>query len=175
MKPRSRYIAHSSSFTHERRSSRARCSARRSRPGSYSGTSSSPIVAIRADPRRWRKGVTTRTSSGIARATAISARASRANSTGPSGSAPRGAREEDHSLRLGRNFRVPPDQLRLATTTPGVGGGHRRPHAFVELPAKCLHQSLLVLEHLGIALREEDLTMPGFHAKELDCKPQRND
>ena len=34
MKPRSRYIAHSSSLTHERSSSRARCSARRSRPGS---------------------------------------------------------------------------------------------------------------------------------------------
>ena len=35
MKPRSRYIAHSSSFTQQRSSSRARCSARRSRPGSY--------------------------------------------------------------------------------------------------------------------------------------------
>ena len=34
MKPRSRYIAHSSSLTHERSSARARCSARRSRPGS---------------------------------------------------------------------------------------------------------------------------------------------
>ena len=34
MKPRSRYIAHSSSLTHERSSWRARCSARRSRPGS---------------------------------------------------------------------------------------------------------------------------------------------
>ena len=33
-KPRSRYIAHSSSFTQDFRSSRARCSARRSRPGS---------------------------------------------------------------------------------------------------------------------------------------------
>ncbi len=34
MKPRSRYIAHSSALTQERSSSRARCSARRSRPGS---------------------------------------------------------------------------------------------------------------------------------------------
>ena len=35
MNPRSRYIAHSSSLTHERSSARARASARRSRPGSY--------------------------------------------------------------------------------------------------------------------------------------------
>ena len=36
MKPRSRYIAHSSSLTHDLSSARARCSARRSRPGSWS-------------------------------------------------------------------------------------------------------------------------------------------
>src|SRR3954453_21392190 len=133
------------------------------------------MVAIRADPRRWRRGASTRPSSGIARAMAINARASSASSTAGSGSASRGAREEDHSLRLGRNLRVPPDQLRLATTARGVGGGHGGPHAFVELASKRLHQSLLVLEHLGIALREENFTVSGFHAKELDCAPLRSD
>ena len=37
IRPRSRYISHSSSLTQERSSCRARCSARRSRPGSKSG------------------------------------------------------------------------------------------------------------------------------------------
>src|SRR3954469_26005687 len=174
MKPRSRYIAHSSSFTHERRSSRARCSARRSRPGSYSGTSSPPSAAPRTEPRRSLSGASTRTSSGMARAMAISARASRASSTGRSRSAPRGAREEDHSLRLGRNLRVPPDELGLATATRRIGGGHRGPHALVELARETLDEPLLVLLHPGIPLREEDFTMAGFHAKELDGAPQRS-
>src|SRR3954451_25079757 len=111
----------------------------------------------------------------MARAMAISARASRASSTGRSRSAPRGAREEDHSLRLGRNLRVPPDQLGLTSPARGIGGGHSSPHALVELAAEGLHQPLLVLSHPGIALREEDFTMAGFHAKELDGAPTRSD
>src|SRR4051812_47993006 len=102
---------------------------------------------------------------GMARATAISASASRASSTARPCSAPRGAREEDHSLRLGRILRVLPDQVRLAAATCRVGGGPGGPHALVELAAEGLDQSLLVLAHPGIALREEDFTMAGFHAK----------
>src|SRR5712691_7244938 len=127
------------------------------------------MAAIRADPRRSRSGASTRPSSGMARAAAISAKATRASTTGLSGSAPRGAREEDHSLRLGRNLRVLPYQLSLATAARRVGGGHGGPHALVELAAKSLNEPLLILAHIGIALREEDFTVSGFHAKELDC------
>ena len=101
MKPRSRYIPHSSSFTQERSSSRARCSARRSRPGSYRRQLVEPVA-----PRRpARRGA--RASAGRHAARAAGRRAPRDQREGEqgeqhrAGSAAGGAREEDHALGAG--------------------------------------------------------------------------
>src|SRR5688500_9459358 len=153
MKPRSRYIPHSSSFTHERSSSRARCSARRSRPGS---------ARVRRSPRRARflrratPADAWRASIGIASAIATMVRARTVRSI-PRRSAAGGAREEDDAVGTGGDLAVLVDRHGLAAAAARRVGGDGRPHALVELAAELLDQPLLVLAHFGIALRQEDL------------------
>src|SRR5215211_2375095 len=160
MKPRSRYIPHSSSLTQERRSSR---------PGSYSARSSGPSPLGRV-ARRLRHRTTARMARGVARTIAMSASASSASSIGER-SASRCARKEDHSLRVLRNLRVVLDHLRLAASAPRAGRRHGRPHPLVELAAKLLHETLLVLAQPRIALGEKHLAMTGSHPQELDLDP----
>ena len=106
--------------------------------------------------------------SGADRTRAIRASASRANSIASWAVSPRGARKEDHALRLDRNVAEVLDELRLATPAAGVRRRDRRPHALVELAPELLDEALLVLLHARIALGEENLTMTGLHAQELD-------
>src|SRR5688500_8109937 len=167
MKPRSRYIAHSSSFTHERSSSRARCSARRSRPGS-ARTPRSGRFALLA--RRLRKAETSRAIVGIASAMATSVNARTVSSTARSAAGR--AREEDHAVGAGRNLVELVDHHGLAPAAPGRMRRHGRPHALVELAAELLDEALLVLAHLRIPLREEDLAVAGAHPQELH-RPER--
>src|SRR4051812_45645486 len=165
MKPRSRYIAHSSSFTQERSSSRARCSARRSRPGSRSSRRST-----RRDLRpRDRLAVhpsAARNRSGAASATATSARARRASSTSNESAAGR-SREEDHPVGLSWNLRVLLHHPRLAAPVLLCRDRHRSPHALVELPPELGHEPLLVIAHPRVALGQEDLAMARLHSEEL--------
>src|SRR4051794_10843845 len=164
MKPRSRYIAHSSSLTHERSSSRARCSARRSRPGSPRSCSS--VCRRRGRALRCaRRFSAHRSTTGAASAAATIARTSRASSTARSAACPAG--EEDPPLGLGRDLVVCLDHPRLATPVVGSGLRARRPHALVELAAELLDEPLLVLAHGRIALGQEDLSMSRLHTEEL--------
>src|SRR5215208_3781377 len=153
MKPRSQYIAHSSSLTQERSSSRARCSARRSRPGSASTPRSRGFARFE---RRWRNAESSRASVGIASASATSVRARTVSSTAAR-SAAGGPRKEDHPIRTRWDVAVVADHHGLAPAAAGRVGGDRRPHSLVQLAAKLLDESLLILAHLGIALREENL------------------
>src|SRR3954447_18060950 len=165
MKPRSRYIPHSSSLTHDLSSSRARCSARRSRPGSY---------AAPAAPARRRAGSMRRVSSrrsihGMeishrsARTTiAVAESATITPSLRPAG----GPREEDHAAGVARDLVERADHLRLAPPV-GPGGRHGRPHSVVELAAELLDERLLLLRDLEVAFGDELLAEAGTHAEEL--------
>ena len=98
MKPRSRYIAHSSSFTQERSSSRARCSARRSRPGSPSGSMRRRAPARRRRASAPARPLPARHSSGSVSASGDEREDEQREQHGRRGSAAGGAREEDHPL-----------------------------------------------------------------------------
>src|SRR6188472_281165 len=89
-------------------------------------------------------------------------------SSGPLGrrSRPSGrAREEDHPFGVARDLLERLDHPCLAA--PGSGalrdGG---PHALIELAAEFLDQPLLLLGHLDVPFRNEQLTVSGLHAKE---------
>src|SRR4051794_33746602 len=154
MNPRSRYIAHSSSFTQERSSSRAFCSARRSRPGSYgAGT---PLrrasrTARRRSSRRSSQGSETsksraRTTIAVAaRATVMPRRSARAAS---------GAREEDHPVRGLRDLLERGDHLGLAPAGLGLDR-NRGPHPLLELAPERLDEALLVLGDLDVTLGDQ--------------------
>src|SRR3954451_1378222 len=163
MKPRSRYMAHSSSFTHERSSSRARCSARRSRAGS---------CACAAGPRRRcfvnaRQRLVVRAAlraiSGNDRTVAKSASARRASSTSAAG----GSREEDHAIRLPRHLCVVLHHHRFTTPRVGVDRRDGSPHALVELAAEFLDEQLFLGLNPRVALSEQNLSVPGLHAQQL--------
>src|SRR4051794_18285922 len=164
MKPRSRYIAHSSSFTHERRSSRARCSARRSRPGSPRSRSSRRRRALRG-LRCARCRSNARIATGAARPAATIASTRSASTTVRS--APRRPWEEDPPLGLRRDLgvRLPHPPLTPPALRPRFG--HRPPHALVELAPELLHEPLLVLAHRRITLTEEDFATTRLHTEEL--------
>src|SRR5215217_3517847 len=108
-----------------------------------------------------------RSASGVARTKAISASARSASSISGAWSAAGGAREEDHALGLGRDLGVLLHHLRLTPAAAGVRDRDRGPHALVKLATELLDEALLVLLHAGIALGEENLTVPGLHAQEL--------
>ena len=145
-KPRSRYIAHSSSFTHERRSSRARCSARRSRPGSYGAgrrrrgglLAGAARVEPAVDPRHRDlpqqredddRGGAQR--DGHARPPRLPAPPAARGKKITRSVSPRDLLERAHHLRL---------------AAAGLGGRrHGGPHALVELAAELLDERLLVL------------------------------
>src|SRR6478736_4013613 len=145
MKPRSRYIAHSTSLTQERRSWRARCSARRSRRGSNdSGAATVP----------WRRALRRASVGGPATnaASAVVIRPAVSN-TSIAGSASGRPREEDDSLRLGRDVAEVAHHLGLAAPAAGTLGRDGGPHSLVELATELVDQQLLVLAHLEITLR----------------------
>src|SRR4051812_19335040 len=169
MKPRSRYIPPSSSFTQERSSSRARCSARRSRPGSPRSCSSARRRGRGLRVARWRSAHLSMT--GAVRAAATIARTSSASST--AGSAARRAWEEDHAVGLGGNLGVGLDHPCLAPPILGSGLRHGGPHALVELAVELLDQALLVLLHARIALGQEDFAMTRLHTEELHSSTPR--
>ena len=56
----------------------------------------------------------------------------------------------------------------LLAATVVARGRHSSPPARVELAAELLDEALLVLAHVRIALRQEDLTVAWLHAEELD-------
>src|SRR4051794_21873835 len=171
MKPRSRYIAHSSSFTHERRSSRARCSARRSRPGSCAcGVVRRWACCLVIERQRRVVRAALRAISGSDRAVAKTTSARRARSIGaraPGGSAAGRTREEDHALCLAWHFRVVLHHDRLATTRGRVDCRNGGPHPLVELAAEFLDEGFVLLTDTRVALSEEDLSVAGLHAQQL--------
>src|SRR3954451_15996679 len=170
MKPRSRYIAHSSSLTHERSSSRARCSARRSRPGSWAWM---PVRLARCLVRRRQRRVVVaaeRAISGTLRTVAKRASARRVRSIGGvtcQASAAGRTREEDHALCLARNLRVVLHHERLPATRRRVGSRNGGPHPFVQLAAEFSDQELFLLADLRVSLGKQDLTEPRLHAQQL--------
>src|SRR5438477_9768608 len=103
-----------------------------------------------------------------ARATVTPCPPSRPAPSAPPASAraTRGAREEDHALGGARyllegahHLRLPPAGLR--------DHRHRGPHAVLQLAPELLHQPLLVLGDLDVALGEHLLTVARTHAEEL--------
>src|SRR4051794_40306697 len=76
------------------------------------------------------------------------------------------AREEDDALGVARDLVERLDHLRLAPATSRAAR-HGGPEALVELAAELLHEALLLLGHVDVALRDENLTVPGLHAQEL--------
>src|SRR5579875_1110604 len=105
-------------------------------------------------------------SSSDSRATATSAVAISASSTGRRPLAASGrAREEDHALGVTRDVRERPDHLRLAPAAR-VGRRHGRPQAGVKLAAELAHQALLVLAAVALSLGDQDLSVTGLHPKE---------
>src|SRR4051812_49999170 len=170
MNPRSRYMAHSSLLTHDRRSSRARCSARRSLPGSCA---SRPVrLPFWLKSRRQRRVAVAaeRAISGRLRTVAKSASARRARSICGDCSRTSAAgrtREEDHALCLAWNLRVVLHHERLATTRCRVGSGNRGPHPVVELTAKFLNEELFLLADLRVPLGEQYLAESRLHAQQL--------
>src|SRR5690348_17272680 len=171
MKPRSRYIAHSSSLTQERSSERARASARRSRPGSYGITGASWRRA------RWRDHISSMRgrSSSDRRATATSAVATSARSISVSPApaaalaAAGRAREEDHAVRVAGDVLKRLDHVRLPASR-GVQRGHRGPQSFVQLPAEFLDETLLVLGQLDVALGYQHLAVTGLHPEKAHVR-----
>src|SRR3954454_14720300 len=166
IRPRSRYIAHSSSFTHDLSSSRARCSARRSRPGSYGATVPAAIAALRArrsSARRSNQGSVTSAS----RAITTMAVATRATVIGGWSARPAGgAGEEDHTVGLTRDLLEGADELGL--TAPRLAlHRNRRPHPLLELSADPREQPLLVLADPDVPLGDQLLAVAGTHAQEL--------
>src|SRR4051812_14992167 len=170
MNPRSRYMAHSSLLTHDRRSSRARCSARRSLPGSCA---SRPVrLPFWLKSRRQRRVAVAaeRAISGRLRTVAKSASARRARSICGDCSRTSAAgrtREEDHALCLAWNLRVVLHHERLATTRRRIFRRHCGPHSLVELARELLHEELFLLADLGVTLGEQNLAKPGLHAEQL--------
>src|ERR1700753_3723642 len=162
MNPRSRYIAHSSSLTHDRSSDRARCSARRSRPGAYATGSTRARRALSRSHSSRSRGIISSDSS----ATTTSAATRSASSIATSLPAARCAREEDHALGVTRDLIEGLDHLRLAS--PGAAGvGNCGPQPGVELAAEFLDQSQLVLGDLDIAFRQQHFAMARLHPQEL--------
>src|SRR4051795_12006754 len=135
MKPRSRYIAPSSSFTHDFSSSRARCSARRSRPGSYGAAVPAAIAALRArrsSARRSNQGSVTSAS----RAITTMAVATRATVIAGSSARPAGGTgKEDHAVGLTRHLLEGADELGL-TAPRRTLHRNRRPHPLLDLAAE---------------------------------------
>ena len=164
--PRSRYISHSSSLTHDLSSSRARCSARRSRPGSYAVMPSPAACASRAARRRSRRlsmygSITSQRS-----AMTTIAVAQRATVTAVLLRSARRAREEDHAVSLTRDLAERTHHLGLAPPRRRLDRD-RGPHALFELPAELRHEPLLVLPDLDITLGDQLLAVPRAHAEEL--------
>src|SRR4051812_14744157 len=165
MKPRSRYIAHSSSFTHDFSSSRARCSARRSRPGSYGAA-----LPWRRASRRARRWSSLRSMYGQvmseSRARTTIAVTQSATVTSLSRRPARCAREEDDAIGGARDLVERADELRFA---PAGRGCHRDrgPHAEIELTAEFLDEALGVFGDRRVAFGDQLLTMPRTHAQEL--------
>src|SRR5262245_48447481 len=79
--------------------------------------------------------------------------------------AARCAREEDDPVGCARDVLERADHLGL--TAAGLGGQrNRRPHAQLELAAELLHQPLLVLSDLDVALGDQLFAVPRAHAQE---------
>src|SRR5437764_14689544 len=159
MNPRSRYIAHSSSLTQERRRSRARCSARRSRPGSKR----------RAGARRRRARCRLQASSrrGMIRsdrsASATNAVAASASSTTGGGlPAARRPREEDHPVGVSWDLVERADHPGLALSARACCW-HGGPQTLVELAPEFLDEPLLVGGHSRVALRDQHLAVTWPH------------
>ena len=79
--------------------------------------------------------------------------------------AARRPREEDHALGVTRDLLEGLDHLRLATAAP-VGLGHRGPEPRIQLTAKFLDQSQLILGDLDVAFGQQHLTVAGLHPQE---------
>src|SRR3954447_17022965 len=141
--PRSRYISHSSSLTHDLSSSRARCSARRSRPGSYAAISPAATAARRARRRSRRRSRYGSMTSQRSAMTTIAV-AQRATVTVPLLRSARRAREEDDPAGVARDLFERAHHLGLS---PAGFGLHRNrgPHALLELAAELRDEALLVL------------------------------
>ena len=138
-------------------SSRARASARRSRPGSYArrrwlgaGPGAPAAKASgqrRAEPDQRQDGEHDR------RAGEDEGQPPAAGGKKTTRSASRGISEKSRTMVA--SCRVP---------SAGRDGG---PHPEVELAAELLDQALLVLGHLGIALRQQHVAVARFHPDEL--------
>src|SRR5690242_17299079 len=166
MKPRSRYIAHSSALTHDLSSSRARCSARRSRPGSKTGapwpSARARRRARRASERRSSQGrLTSHSRASTTIAVAHSATVTARSSAG----AARGPREEDHAAGLTWDLLERVHELGLAAAGLCLGRD-RGPHALLELAPELLDEALLVFGDLDVALGDELLAVTRAHAQE---------
>src|ERR1019366_9227815 len=163
MKPRSRYIAHSSSMTHERSSERARASARRSRPGSYR----SGGTFFRRARKRCHDSSTRGPIRSDSSASATSAVAASASSTSGGGlPTARRAREEDHPVGVPWDVLKRPDHPRLAATSR-TGERHGRPQSGVQLAAKLFDQALLIGGDVDVSLRDQNFTMAWLHPQKL--------
>jgi len=75
-------------------------------------------------------------------------------------------REEDDALGVCGDLVEVADHHRAAPSG-GLGRRHRRPHPQVELAAKLLHQPLVIVIELGIALGEQHVAVPGLHPDQL--------
>src|SRR4051794_6837135 len=166
MKPRSRYMAHSSSLTQERSSSRAFCSARRSRPGSYgAGTPlrrASRTTRRRSSRRSSQGSETSKSSARTTIAVAASATVMPRGSAGAAG----GPREEDHAIRGLRDLLERRDHLGLAPAGLGLDR-NCGPHPLLELAPELLHEALLVLGDVDVAFGDELLAVARPHPQEL--------
>src|SRR5215211_3471013 len=80
--------------------------------------------------------------------------------------ATRRRREEDHPLRVAGHLREVANHRRLAPAAR-LGARYGCPHPLVELTPELLDQPLLVLGHIGIALREQHIAMTGFQPEQL--------
>src|SRR3954451_21582557 len=163
--PRSRYISHSSSFTHDFRSSRARCSARRSRPGSYAWMSPRARASRRARRRsdRFSKYGSITSHS---RATTTIAVAQRATVTSGLLRPARGPREEDHPIGRARDVLERAHHLGLPPATFPLDRD-RGPHPLLELMPELGDQPLLVLAQARITFGDQLLAIARTHPQEL--------
>ena len=128
MKPSSRTSRSHPGPTTERISSRARRSARRSRPGSTAaprGAACRPRDGASEQPRDRRAPMTT--ASSRQQRPSVLTRRDRYAPGSPGRSAARGRREEDHALGVARNLGEVADHRGLAAPAR-AGGRHRRPH-----------------------------------------------
>src|SRR4051812_16284833 len=76
-----------------------------------------------------------------------------------------GAREEDDAIGVARDLVEGLDHPCLAPP-PAGGGGHRGPHALVELATELVDEPLLLAGHAHVALGKKDLAVSRLHAQE---------